>query len=329
MELTIAIILIFIMVLLDTNSLEKFLAVTSPIKNRIKSNLKDSYTNFSHDIANITENNLSSEKIIKKINLPNLWIFNDYTVSSRHWKTFYSRRYRQPTSPIINLCIKSVIRHSYTNFTIHVFSQDDLSILIPEYLDTLKNCSSEYMRYNLIKCAILHKYGGVWIPKDTLMFNSLSYRDHFDCNYITTFGNNNNNYMDNGISDNIIAVGKNNKLIGQMLTYLIRNTLTFQNAITFKQSINKHFNKLIQSYEYHVIHNSSILEKCTGDHYTIEDLFTTNLVKFREGNLRETISMNLEQLKDLREFNYILRMSETQIFNSNLFVGLLIKKAFS
>ena len=39
--------------------------------------------------------------------------------------------------------------------------------------------------------------------------------------------------------------------------------------------------------------------------------------------------MNLEQLKDLREFNYILRMSETQIFNSNLFVGLLIKKAFS
>ena len=36
METIIAIILIFIMVLLDTNSLEKFLTITTPIKKNLK-----------------------------------------------------------------------------------------------------------------------------------------------------------------------------------------------------------------------------------------------------------------------------------------------------
>ena len=325
METIIAIILIFIMVLLDTNSLEKFLTITTPIKK----NLKDSYKDFSHDLAEITTKTVSTEKIIKKINSPNLWIYNDETTSSRHWKNFYSRRYKQPTSSLINLCIKSVIRHSCHNYKINIFSQNDIVNIIPEYVSAINNCTSEYMKYNLIKYAVLYKYGGVWIPKDTLMFKSLSYRPHFDCKYITTFGNNNENYMDRGISDSIIAAGKNNIVTGQMLSYLIRNTLTFQNALIFKQSINKHFNKLLSKCIYHVKHNSSILKKCSGDHYTIDDMFTTNIVKFQSGNLKETININVSEIEDLREFNYLLRMSERQILDSNLFIGLLIKKAFS
>ena len=325
MEIVIAIILIFIMVLLDTNSLGKFLAITRPIKE----NLTDSYKDFSHDLAGITNKTISTEKIIKKIHSPNLWIYNDETISSRHWKNFYSRRYKQPTSSLINLCIKSVIRHSCHNYTIKIFSQNDLNDIIPEYMSSINNCSSEYMKYNLIKYAVLYKYGGVWIPKDTLMFKPLSYLPRLDCNYITTFGNNNVNYMDQGISDSIIASGKNNIVTGQMLSYLIRNTLTFQNALVFKQSINKHFNKILNKSIYHVKYNSSMLEKCSGDHYTVDDMFTTNIVKFQSGNLKETININVGEIEDLREFNYLLRMSERQILNSNLFIGLLIKKAFS
>ena len=171
METIIAIILIFIMVLLDTNSLEKFLTITSPIKN----NLKDSYKDFSHDLEEITTKTVSTEKIIKKIHSPNIWIYNDETTSSRHWKNFYSRRYKQPTSSLINLCIKSVIRHSCHNYKINIFSQNDIVNIIPEYVSAINNCTSEYMKYNLIKYAVLYKYGGVWIPKDTLMFKSLSY----------------------------------------------------------------------------------------------------------------------------------------------------------
>tara|TARA_B100000902_G_C27276163_1_gene898983 strand:- start:1280 stop:1840 length:561 start_codon:yes stop_codon:yes gene_type:complete len=184
------------------------------------------------------------------------------------------------------------------------------------------------MKYNFIKYAILYKYGGIWIPKDTIMLRPLSYSINFDCKYITTFGSNNNNYVDNkGVSDNIIAVPKNHILVKNMLAYLLTNSLTFQNALVFKQSINKYLNKLLSTYNYHNHANTSIIQKCNGMHFNLGDLFTTNIIKFRNGNEGVTINININEINNLREYNYLLRMSEKQILTSNLFIGVLLKKS--
>ena len=70
--------------------------------------------------------------------------------SSRHW-WFYSRKYKQPTSGLISLCLKTIIKHSCNNFKIKIFSQDDIPELLPNYIGIINSCNSDYMRYNFIK----------------------------------------------------------------------------------------------------------------------------------------------------------------------------------
>lgn len=309
METLIAIILIIIMVILDTHSLDKVLNITSPLKHLFKKNVKDSFSNITNDLP-LINGEISKESIIKSINTQTMWIYTDYENS------------------LIDLCVTSAIKHSKDFYNIQIITKDDLANLIPEYMCVLDKCNSKYMKDNLIKYAILYKHGGVWIPSDTIFMKPLTYEPNFDNNHIITFSRNNENYMDAGISDKIIAVGKHNEIISQMLVYLRRNTLTFQNALIFKQSINKHFNKLLENCVNHSEHNTAILEKCNGEHYIIDDLFTTNIVKFKDGNQKETINLCIDTLSKLREFNYILNMSKSQIINSNLFISLLFKKAF-
>tara|TARA_B100001093_G_C26842309_1_gene1021112 strand:- start:1334 stop:2326 length:993 start_codon:yes stop_codon:yes gene_type:complete len=330
METIIAIILLLIMILMDTHSMERFLNLANPIKINLKSDIKKTYNSVSKDISNISKGNINSPILLKGIHKPTMWIYNNHITSSRHWCSFYSRKYKQPTSGIINLCLKTIIRHSCNNFKIKIFSQDDIPKLLPNYLGLINSCNSDYMRYNCIKYAILHKYGGIWIPKDTVMLKPISYHGNLNPNYITTFSINNNNYIDNaGISDHIIAAPKNNKLIKTMLSYLNKNSVTFQNALVFKQSINKQFNNLIRDYKFHIHNQTAIIKKCNGSHYNINDLFSTNQVKFLNGNIAETIDLHINTVTNLREYNYILRMSERQIVNSNLFISVLIRKALS
>lgn len=330
METIIAIILLLIMILMDTHSMERFLTLANPIKLNVKSNIKNTYNSVSKDISNISKGNINSPILLKGIHKPNMWIYNDHVTSSRHWCSFYSRKYKQPTSGLISLCLKTIIKHSCNNFKIKIFSQDDIPELLPNYIGIINSCNSDYMRYNFIKYAILSEYGGIWIPKDTIMLRPISYHGNLNSNYITTFSINNTNYIDNpGISDNIIAAPKHNKFIKTILNYLIKNSITFQNALVFKQSINKQFNNLIKHYKCHVHQNSSIVKKCDGSHYTIKDLFSTNQLKFINGNIAETIDINVNTIDNLREYNYLLRMSESQILTSNLFISVLIRKALS
>lgn len=323
METNIAIILLVIMVLMDTHIIKKLFNSIRPVK----SNITSSLNMLTKELFDISSSNFSQQAVIQKLNNPTVWIYNNDTISSRHWASFYSRRYKQPTSAIINLCLRTIIYHTNSAYNIQIFSDDDIPALIPEQLCNIKSCKSEYMKGNLIKYSILHKYGGLWVPNDTIMLQPVSYTQHLDSTYITTFSRNNNNYGDSGISDNIIATKKSNPLIKTLLNYIIRNTLTFQNSIEFKHSINKKFNIALINYTNHEHYDASVLEKCSGEHFNIEDLFTTNLVKFRNIEQKQFISLHIDEIEQLREFNYALRLSKSQIFKSNLFLSELFNRS--
>ena len=78
----------------------------------------------------------------------------------------------------------------------------------------------------------MYKYGGLWIPKDTIMLNTF----HIDTNSyysgkILTFKTNNLNYTDNkGISDDIIAANRLNPFIKNMLKFIVNSNCRFQNS---------------------------------------------------------------------------------------------------
>ena len=116
-------------------------------------------------------------------------------------------------------------------------------------------------------------------------------------------------------------------MVKLILQFLIKNTRGFQNAIEFKSSVNKRFNQFIINNSSHTNINLGLTEKCSGAHYHISDLFTTNLVKFKNYSGKSYIKLYIYDLENLREYNYILSLSETEILNSNLFLALLVNKS--
>lgn len=306
METIVAIILIFIMILFDTRSLDRFINIVKPINKKIK------YTSnaVSAELFNTNISSISPKAIVSKFTKSNLWIYNNDSESA-----------------LINLCIKSIIKHNSNLYNIIIISDNDIERLVPEYKPHIRMCQSNYLKENIIKFAILFKYGGLWVPKDTLVLKPInSVNDVYSCN-LKTYGINNINYNDKGISEQIISSKKNDALVKLILQLLIKNTRGFQNAIEFKSSVNKHFNEFIKNNSGHSHNNIGLTEKCSGAHYTISDLFTTNLVKFKNFSSKSYIKLYISDLENLRKFNYILSLSERDILNSNLFLALLIKKS--
>lgn len=319
MEAVIAIILIILMLLFDTNYMEKCIHYTK--KNKIIDNLSSKlsieYMNTSDKLGMVLD---KTNPLIK----PNMWIYNDYEISSREWKSFYSRRSRQSTSNIIDLCIESILKKSQ-NYNVRIFNQDDLKILLPEYTEYIKLCSSDYMLKNFIKYAILYKYGGIWIPKDTILTKTIDYTPN-SSTHLHVFGINNLNFVDNaGISDSIIASSSGNRLLYNMLVYIKSNLRTFQNAILFKKSINKYFNKLIGSCTECKFKNELIVEKKNKSHLTVSDLFSTNNVELNN-NSNSALIINIDHINTLPRYNYLMSMSRRSIQNSDVFMFRLLKK---
>ena len=322
METVVAIILIVIMLLFDTHAMEQFIDYTKkpPVPLNHKNEPPRGF--MSHDDTN--NHAISKTAPVKK---KLMWVFNDYTVSSRNWKDFYSRKHRQPTAPVIKLCIKTILLHS-DQYDIRIFTQDDIVRLLPEYVTYIHSCTSYYMATNFIKYAVLYKYGGIWIPKDTILLKPIYYNMSNTSNYLCTFGINNLTLVDNkGQSDKILASAPHNNIIGNMIIYLKSNSRTFQNAILFKKSINKYFNKILLNCTCCELHDMSIVEKCDKTHMRVSDLFSSNMVRFYKGNSKRAIGINISAIEELPTYNYLLRMSENQILTSGLFIGILFKKA--
>ena len=306
METIVAIILVFIMILFDTRSVDRFINIAKLTNNNSQYKSKP----LSTELFNTRRSSLSAKAVVSKFIKSNLWIYTNNEESS-----------------LIKLCIKSIIKHSSDLYNISIISDSDIDRLIPEYKPHIQMCQSNYLRDNIIKFGILFKYGGLWVPKDTLLLKPInSINDVYSCN-LKTYGINNRNYNDKGISEQIISSKKNDSLVKLILQFLIKNTRGFQNAIEFKSSVNKRFNQFIINNSGHTNINLGLTEKCSGAHYHISDLFTTNLVKFKNYSGKSYIKLYIDDLENLREYNYILSLSETEILNSNLFLALLVNKS--
>tara|TARA_B110000908_G_C10189936_1_gene419969 strand:+ start:597 stop:1376 length:780 start_codon:yes stop_codon:yes gene_type:complete len=159
-------------------------------------------------------------------NKRNVWIFN-----------------KLPDNKLIQTCIRTNMIKLQTNFEIRLFGYSTIKNLLPEFIKYINLCRSGYLFENLLKYAILFKYGGLWIPSDTIIINNLGNNFHDLTNKIYLFGLNDLNYTDTpGFSDDIVLCNKENKTIKTILDYVIMNIYSFHNSSNYKLIINKYIN---------------------------------------------------------------------------------------
>ena len=322
----IAIILIFIMLMFETN-MELFKNKKCKINANKLDNIQTVIINDTKKKIK-TNNQCLCEGFLTKINI---WIYNPYELSSRHWDNFYSRKSFNKSSSIINICLKSIIKHSKDKYNIRVFNQSCIKNLIPEFKQHLDNCKNSYSFRNLLKYAILYKYGGIWLPKDTLMLNELNINSNdYYSGKIITFGINNTDQKDNqGISDDIIGSSRNNPFIKNILKFIVNNIYKFQFALKFKDGVNKYFNIVAKKGDY-IRYYPLTLQKNLRNKFinesTLMGIFNNNILDYQN---KVFLKLNIDNISRLPKFSYLLRMSEKQIMDSNLFITTLIKFSFN
>ena len=161
-------------------------------------------------------------------NRRNVWIFN-----------------KSDNNKIIQKCIDYNISKLQNSFEIRLFTYNNIKNLIPEFSKYINLCRSEYLFENLLKYAILFKYGGLWIPEDTIIINDLQTDFQDTTEKIHLYGLNDPNYCDNpGFSDDIILCNKNNNSIKLIVQYIISSIYSFHNSTNYKLTINKHINSI-------------------------------------------------------------------------------------
>ena len=159
-------------------------------------------------------------------NRRNVWIFN-----------------KSDNNKIIQKCIDYNISKLQNSFEIRLFTYNNIKNLIPEFSKYINLCRSEYLFENLLKYTILFKYGGLWIPEDTIIINDLQTDFQDTTEKIHLYGLNDPNYCDNpGFSDDIILCNKNNNSIKLIVQYIISSIYSFHNSTNYKLTINKHIN---------------------------------------------------------------------------------------
>ena len=159
------------------------------------------------------------------------------------------------------------------------------------------------------------------------MLNTLNISsDDYYSGKVLAFGINNTDIIDNiGISDKIIAANRNNPFIKNMLKFIINNLYRFQNAYKFKNGVNKYFNNILIKGDYIRFYPFTLQKELSNKFISVDTLmsiFNNNIVNYND---KIFINLNLDILKELPKYNYLLRMSESQIINSNLFLATLFK----
>ncbi len=319
MEQIIAIILVIIMIIIDYFSIEKFINWGNCNNTNKKYPVvleQQPATQFSHC------NSQYREHFMGKINI---WVLDNRIISPDNIRS------KNNNIPITDICLESIKKHiDSSKYNLNILDLKTMTNLLPEYKCYISECKNTYVLYNFLKYAILNKFGGIWIPSDTLLLNSIIYDYRLLDKSIITYGKNNVNIVDNkGYSDTILGSSKNHPIISKIIQYFKSNLNTFQNSVYFKKSINKFFNKCIINYKNH-IHKESLIEKTSsGKFITLEDIFTTNYLSIEDFYNKNMLHINIDHINEFHKYQYILNMSKKDLIESNLFISYIIKKALN
>jgi hypothetical protein len=268
---------------------------------------------------------LPDKKTIKSnfsnfINKPIIWIYiNTETRSSKIWDSFYSRRTIEDISALSNLCLRSILNKNNELAKINIVTDETLSLYIPN-VPWCDERIDKTIRLNYIKYSLLYNYGGLWITTDTLCFNNfntiLNKLNHHNLVLIKN--------KDNSIDETVIACNKHNPTIKTILETIQKKILNHNSY--FHNQIELLINKLYTLENTHIFTNN-INGKYDYNNKVIStsNYVSTNLTLFRNPEMVDFINLQESKLSKEIKNNWLLRMSETQILETNMWVSKLLR----
>ena len=277
----------------------------------------------------------------KGMDRPAIWIFYDTSIpNTRQYADFNARSSRALNLPFLNMCYESIARHNASEYRIETISGlDGLAERLGGW-DQLPNklqnplVTLEPSDHAWIRAAILAKYGGLWVAPTTICikpFGNMPDRPVFfgtdpDETFSGTAGTSVPNFQVawSPQPDHPLWSGWEAKAKNRLNTSGGGDTARGDHKWEFLSLVAMNPN-------YEVRPLAEVSRKgVAGRRIQIEDILAGGQegdMPFVIGPMAVYVPLPWPELKDRRAFGWFLRMSESQIAESDLVIRDLFKKA--
>ena len=264
-------------------------------------------------------------RYLGSIKKPIIWIHIEYNYNSRNWCSFGSRSNYELNMPFIYLTIQSIVNKCGDDFHICILDDYSFSKILPDFnieLDKVGDPIRKHLR-NLALMKVLYTYGGIIVENSFICMKSLK--------PLNDVINNTENpivgeFINESNSNNLEVFSPSIKLIGSK-----RECPTILNLINYLDKTNKKDYTLCQSFEGDIskwlkinIQNKKInyiLGEIIGTRIDNKPIIIDNLLvktdlldKINDETLM--IYINRDELVKRTRYNWFIRLSPEQIFNS-------------
>ena len=274
---------------------------------------------------------------------PVIWLYYDTSnVNSRQWLDFGARSSRALNIPFLNLCYESIVKHNHKDYRIEVIGGlqgvaellggwDHLPPGLRDPISPVKEAELNYIR-----AAILAKYGGLWLspycvclkefgtlPKDKTVF--------FGTDLDETYAGPNGTAVP-GLRAIWCPIA-NHPMFKEWAAVAYTRVAQKRGGEQIRGDPKWDFVRFSTDYVHTGIvvdPHSEGMRKKNGKHLQLEDLLASGT----EGNLpfeihdyTVYIPFPWPELRNRKMYGWFLRMSESQIMNSDLAVTHILQKS--
>jgi hypothetical protein len=255
-----------------------------------------------------------------------LWVYYDQSdVNSRWWADFGARSSRAIHTPYLNLCYQSIAKYLGNTYNIRVIAGlSDLAILLDGWSNlprALQNPIAPVGAAELsyIRAAVLEKFGGLWVSPSTLFLQSLP--DYSKSSKVILFGMDKEDMYIYG-TQVMYSPRPNHPLFVHWATMAYNRIELRQGGKQFNNNdmidISSEFSEDIL-----YIADAELSRKPSGKRIQIEDLLSSG------GNIESDgyvyVPIDRQELELRSAYAWFLRMSETQILQSDLLISQLFR----
>ena len=284
----------------------------------------------------------SKSTLIEKLNndtRPYLWVYTEGDYNCREWSSFYSRLSTNNIPNCLTLSIQSIYQYCDQDYNIVHLTPENIYNYLPELdLDIGPNSKTNLLqKYQIISVSLMAKYGGLWLPPWIIIFKPLTIiLEKLKTYSVVVFGCPNRNLRcgENSYPNiEIFASRPNIVLWKQLKDMLITNNKVFLNSsynfyntgrCLFWKIFRNHLNIIYQfnsSYDGTRDYNGKLI--------TNVELFSINNILLENPDKCLFIVYNYLQIYKSIYYRWFLRMSKSQILDSNIWISKLFRKSLS
>lgn len=274
---------------------------------------------------------------LEKDTRPYLWIYTEDDYNCRKWTSFYSRLSTNNFPNCLKLSIQSIYKYCDKDYHIVHLTPTSIFTYLPDLeIDIGPNSKTNLLqKYQIISISLMYKYGGLWLPPWIIILKPLTIiLDKLKTHSVVVFGCPNRDLRCSGGSyPNIEVLASRPKidLWNTMKIKLINNNKIFLNSsynfynagrCLFWNIFRNHFSSIYQfssKYDGTRDYNGKLI--------TNQELFSINNILLESPTECLFIIYNYYSIYKSIYYRWFLRMSISQILDSNIWISKMFRKS--